>query len=133
MSTLYEFCFGKDKVTPLHPENDSDETIDLSVTEIIKRAEESPKSGKRFTLFMQGGWEQFYNSQSEADMAFANDLAFWCGRDIHKMDQIFRNSSLIRDKWDRQDGATTYGQRTLQKAINETPNVYNPSSENTGN
>lgn len=133
MSTLYEFCFGKDKVTPLHPKNDNDETIDLSVTEIIKRAEESPKSGKRFTLFMQGGWEQFYNSQSEADMAFANDLAFWCGRDIHKMDQIFRNSSLIRDKWDRQDGATTYGQRTLQKAINETPNVYNPSSENTGN
>ena len=27
MSTLYEFCFGKDKVTPLHPENDSDEIL----------------------------------------------------------------------------------------------------------
>ncbi|MDH5099773.1 phage/plasmid primase, P4 family [Lactobacillus kefiranofaciens] len=133
MTTLYEFCFGKDKVTPLHPENIDDEVIDLPIPEIIKRAEDSPSSGKRFTMFMQGGWEQFYNSQSEADMAFANDLAFWCGRDIHKMDQIFRNSSLIRDKWDRQDGATTYGQRTLQKAINETSNVYSPNTENTGN
>ncbi|WP_316479515.1 phage NrS-1 polymerase family protein, partial [Enterococcus faecium] len=42
----------------------------------------------RFKVFMNGGWEAFYSSQSEADMAFANDLAFWTGRDFEKMDEI---------------------------------------------
>lgn len=75
---------------------------------------------------MKGGWEEFYTSHSEADLAFANDLAFWCGRDFHKMDTIFRNSTLMRDKYDEKHGAVTYGTSLLNKAINETPNVYNP-------
>ncbi len=78
---------------------------------------------------MQGGWEEFYNSHSEADMAFANVLAFWTGRDYDKMDQIFRMSSLIREKWDEVHGATTYGKATLNKAINECPKIYNPKAQ----
>ncbi|HCX40508.1 MAG TPA: DNA primase, partial [Lactobacillus acetotolerans] len=88
MKTLYEYLFGKDKVISLHSETDNITPVDLSIPEIIKRAEESPKVGKRFTMFMKGGWDQFYTSHSEADMAFANDLAFWCGRNFHKMDTI---------------------------------------------
>lgn len=130
MKTLYEYLFGKDKTVPLHPDTDSITSIDLSVTDIIKRAEASPKVGKRFTMFMKGGWDQFYTSQSEADMAFANDLAFWCGRNFHKMDVIFRNSSLMRDKYDEKHGATTYGVSLLNKAINETANIYDPANEN---
>lgn len=126
MKTLYEFLFGKDKVIQMHPEIDNITPVDLSVTDIIKKAESSHKTGKRFTLFMKGGWEEFYGSQSEADLAFANDLAFWCGRDFHKMDTIFRNSSLMRDKYDEKRGAVTYGTSLLNKAINEAPNVYNP-------
>src|SRR5699024_3008754 len=78
---------------------------------------------------MGGGWEQFYTSQSEADMAFANDLAFWTNRDFEKMDSIFRESSLYRDKWDRKTGDSTYGQLTLNKAIQECSNVFNPQTD----
>ena len=129
MKTLYEFLFGKDNVVQLHSESDNITPVDLSVVEIIKRAENSAKTGTRFTMFMKGGWEQFYSSHSEADMAFANDLAFWTGRDFHKMDTIFRNSSLMREKFDEKHGAVTYGTSLLNKAINETQNIYNPEGD----
>src|SRR5699024_5835604 len=97
----------------------------LSEQELINIALKS-KNGMRFKLFMEGGWEQFYDSQSEADMAFANDLAFWTARDYAKMDNIFRQSSLYREKYDRKTGDSTYGDITLNKAIQSCFNVFNP-------
>jgi putative DNA primase/helicase len=79
-----------------------------------------------FKLFLDGGWEQFYNSQSEADMAFANDLAFWTNRNFSKMDSIFRSSSLYRSKWDEKRSNSTYGTDTLNKAIADCTNVFVP-------
>lgn len=122
MQRLYEFAFGKDKVVAIH-DNQDKRLNNLSVSEIIDRMLSSAR-GQRDKLFMNGGWEKFYTSHSEADLAFANDLAFWTGKDFHKMDEIFRNSSLIRDKWDEKRGATTYGIATLNKAINETVNTF---------
>jgi putative DNA primase/helicase len=101
----------------------------LSTEEIIKIASNS-KNGMRFKLFMGGGWEQFYSSQSEADMAFANDLAFWTNRDYNKMDSLFRKSSLYRDKWDEKRGENTYGYMTLNKAMLDCVNVFNPQRDN---
>lgn len=128
LKKLYEFLFGKDKVIELNP-NPPVEINDMTISEILTKMYES-KNGQIIKLFMQGGWEKYYPSHSEADIAFCNYLAFWCGRDYSKMDQIFRNSSLIRDKWDEKHGAVTYGQATLNKAINETQNVYKGSAEN---
>lgn len=98
---------------------------DLSELDLIRIAENS-KNGMRFKLFMSGGWEQFYGSQSEADMAFANDLAFWTSRDYAKMDSIFRQSSLYREKWDGKRGDSTYGADTLSRAIQDCSNVFSP-------
>ena len=98
-------------------------TVDLPVAEIIEKAKNA-KQGARFKVFMDGGWEAFYESQSEADMAFANDLAFWTGRDFDKMDEIFRMSSLMRDKYDQKRGKTTYGIGLLNKAVSESTNHY---------
>lgn len=100
----------------------------LPENDLIRIAENS-KNGMRFKLFMQGGWEQFYNSQSEADMAFVNDLAFWTSRDHGKMDSIFRQSSLYRDKWDSKRGESTYGNDTLNKAIADCSNVFSPAPQ----
>jgi putative DNA primase/helicase len=102
-----------------------EQTVDIPEDEIIRIACNS-KNGMRFKLFLDGGWEQFYNSQSEADMAFANDLAFWTNRDFHKMDSIFRNSSLYRSKWDEKRSNSTYGADTLNKAIADCTNVFVP-------
>lgn len=109
-----------------HKKTHSIEGNDLSENEIIRIALNS-KNGMRFKLFMEGGWEQFYNSQSEADMAFANDLAFWTSRDFYKMDNIFRQSSLYREKWERKQNDSTYGEITLSKAIADCTNVFSPA------
>jgi putative DNA primase/helicase len=100
-------------------------SVDIPENEIIQIACNS-KNGMRFKLFLDGGWEQFYTSQSEADMAFANDLAFWTNRDFSKMDSIFRSSSLYRTKWDEKRSNSTYGTDTLNKAIADCTNVFSP-------
>lgn len=124
---LYKRYIGESKVIELNRDNDMP-TIDLSVDEIIEKAKQS-KQGNRFQVFLDGGWESFYDSQSEADLAFANDLAFWCGRDFSKMDEIFRNSAMYRDKYDEKRGPKTYGQALLDKAIHETSSIYNPKQK----
>lgn len=101
---------------------------DLSESEIISNILNS-KQAELFKAFMNDGWQQFYSSQSEADLAFANILAFWCARDFNKMDSLYRKSSMMRDKWDEKRGKATYGEGTLYKAINDTHNVYSPSAK----
>lgn len=103
---------------------------DLSDLEVISRIHQS-KQSMVFDRFLKGGWEQDYDSQSEADMAMANILAFWTAKNYMQMDRIFRDSSLMRDKWDEKRGKTTYGQATLNKAINETSNIYEPTQKQT--
>ena len=124
MKLMYHKYFGEDNVVTINNHNQI-KPNDLDVDEVIKRAEMS-RTGDRFKVFMNGGWEGFYPSQSEADLAFANDLAFWTGRDFNKMDQIFRTSNLFRPKYDEKHGKTTYGVALLNKAINEAHETFDP-------
>lgn len=60
---------------------------------------------------------------SSDDMALCNYLAFWTAKSATRMDVMFRESGLIRDKWDRityGDTGETYGERTIAKAIAST-------------
>lgn len=118
------------KTSELDIENISDGDMGhhMSKERVVEIAERS-KNGDRFKRFMNGGWEQFYQSQSEADMAFSNDLAFWTNRDFNKMDDIYRGSALMREKWDRKTGDTTYGIDTLNKAIRDCGNSFQPDPE----
>ncbi|OWK34950.1 putative DNA primase/helicase [Fimbriiglobus ruber] len=52
-----------------------------------------------------------------------NHLAFWFGKDPARMDAMFRRSGLMREKWERDD----YRAATIGKAIEGTPNVYDPN------
>ena len=98
---------------------------DLSIDEIIDLASKS-KNGMRFKALFEGGWDQFYDSQSEADMAFVSDLAFWTARDYKKMDAIVRKSALYRPKWDEKRGERTYGDITMQRAVDTCTNEFVP-------
>ncbi|MDE5584693.1 MAG: hypothetical protein K2J08_13470 [Ruminococcus sp.] len=100
---------------------------DMAVSEILERAFMS-KSGEKFRRLYNGDFSD-YQSQSEADFAFCNMLAFWCGRDTEKMDDIFRNSGLMRDKWDRKQSDSTYGKLMLKKAVENCTEVYNPQKK----
>ena len=86
------------------------------------------EKGQQRTLDLLRGDFSGYSSQSEADLALCNDLAFWCRRDATLMDGIFRLSGLMRDKWDRRQSGSTYGALTIQKAISSCRNVYGDST-----
>lgn len=71
-----------------------------------------------------GNWQEYFGSQSEADLSLCMRLAFWTDCNPDQMDRIFRASGLYRAKWDRDD----YRNRTLTTAIsncNETYSEYN--------
>lgn len=97
----------------------------LSVIEGIEAAKRS-RQGAMFTDLMEGCFESYFKSQSEADLSLCNMLAFWLGADPDKMDEAFRSSGLMRDKWDRKQSGSTYGRLTIQKAISGTREVFNP-------
>ncbi len=84
------------------------------------------KSGDKFRDLYEGNWEQYYGSQSDADMAFVSMLAFWCGCVEEQIDRIFRSSGLMRDKWDRQTGDSSYGQITIRNAVLSCAEIYRP-------
>jgi primase-polymerase (primpol)-like protein len=101
--------------------------VDLTDEELIERAQNAA-NGEKFARLWRGDIHG-YDSQSEADMALCCLLAFWTGGDATRMDQLFRRSGLIRQKWDDQhfaDGAT-YGERTIERAISTTTDFYEPA------
>lgn len=106
--------------------------VNLDDDQIIAAAMRS-KQGAGFKALYEGLWQGLYTNQSDADMAFANMLAFWFGRDKRRMDAIFRRSGLMRDKWDRRtSGDKTYGDLTLNKAILDCNEVYTPGGSMDG-
>lgn len=94
----------------------------LDAEQVVEKALNS-RQGRRFAALM-GGDISGYPSQSEAEIAFCNMLAFWTNRDAGLMDQIFRSSGLMREKWDRPTAGSTYGALTIQSAIDGTTAGY---------
>lgn len=103
--------------------------VDMSDGEIIDKARNC-KTGYLFNMLYSGNWQGVYPSQSEADMALCNQLAFWTQKNATQMDRIFRASGLMRPKWDRKIGGSTYGAITIGKAITNCVNVYSPQRQN---
>lgn len=87
------------------------------------------ESGDKFKALYAGNWEEGYDSQSDADMALVSILAFWCGNVEEQIDRIFRTSGLMRDKWDRHTGDSTYGQITIRNAVTTNSAIYTPISD----
>ena len=105
------------------PEPAATSTIDLPDDKLIELAK-AAKNGDKFNLLWTGDWQEAgYLSQSQADQALCNLLAFWTGRDETRMDLLFRESRLYREKWDRED----YPARTIKKAIDGCTAIYTPT------
>ncbi len=98
----------------------------LTDSELIEKAKQSSKGMEFYSLWV-GDWSDYY-SHSEADFQLCCMLAFWTGKDPERMDRLFRQSGLMRDKWDEMRGNKTYGEWTIQKAIEMTRTVYSPYS-----
>ena len=104
--------------------------VEMTDEELLEKAKNS-EDGEAFTALLEGNWQGAFQSQSEADMAFCRKLAFWSGKNKEQMDRIFRASGLFRQKWDEKHHANgaTYGEETLNKAIETTENVYSPGGD----
>jgi putative DNA primase/helicase len=79
--------------------------------ELIEKAKLA-HNGEKFSRLWSGDISG-YQSHSEADQALCNLLAFWTGPDPARIDDLFRQSGLFRDKWERED----YRTQTIQKAL----------------
>lgn len=102
------------------------DAIDLSIEELIDKARTGDINGTKFSaLYDDGDLSAYNNDHSAADQALCNYLAFWLGKDPVKMDTAFRASALMRPKWDEvHDGTRTYGDMTIDKAIQDQTDVY---------
>ncbi len=98
----------------------------MSDSELIERASQG-RSGMGFAKLWAGDTSA-YKSHSEADIALCNILAFWTNRDAAWMDRLFRQSGLIREKWDRRQSGSTYGAITIQNAIASCHSGYDPQA-----
>jgi putative DNA primase/helicase len=82
---------------------------------LLERAR-GASNGAKFSALWAGDTTA-YASSSEADLALCRLLAFWAQGDADRIDRLFRQSGLFREKWDERHGAQTYGELTIQKAI----------------
>lgn len=83
--------------------------------ELLERARKA-KNGAKFSSLYDAA-EHPYGSDSEADLALCDLLAFWCGPDASRIDRLFRASARQRAKWDSRRGESTYGADTIEKAL----------------
>ncbi|ELY62816.1 hypothetical protein C489_21106 [Natrinema versiforme JCM 10478] len=105
-----------------------DTDVDLEDKDLLEKARNA-SNGEKFERLWRGSTAG-YESQSEADMALCCLLAFWTGGDHTRMDRLFRQSGLLRDKWDDvhyADGST-YGEKTIERAIASTSEFYDPDT-----
>lgn len=82
--------------------------------EILRRALRS-RAGPKIARLFQGDISG-YPSQSNADIAFMDYMAFWT-RDPDQLDSLMRSSGLYREKWDEPRGDSTYGRITIEQAL----------------
>ena len=83
------------------------------------------KNGARFVDLWHGRTTD-YASRSEADYALVGMLLFWTAGDVDRVDRLFRQSDLWREKWDRKTGDSTYGALTIARCAAGQTKYYTP-------
>ena len=78
----------------------------------------------RFKRLWDGDWADDFASQSEADLALTGLMATY-GAGAAQIDHMFRQSALMREKWDEMRGEKTYGQMTINKVLDGNPTSVN--------
>ena len=78
----------------------------MTDSELVNRAMRAT-NGEKFSRLWVGDTSQYASpsneGRSEADLALCSLLAFWCGPDEDRIDRLFRQSGLYRQKWERED------------------------------
>lgn len=129
------FCnryFKKKKDAPALPAvaKPSFSCEELTISKIIEILEKShPQKADELKALYFGGWKElgkWGEDHSSADLALCAILAYWFKRDSPKIDAVFRESALFREKWDKSRGGSggTYGSNTIYRAVSTCNAVY---------
>lgn len=89
--------------------------------EVIKRDMFNSQNGAEIRALWDGNMTGYLKPNGEpdhssADLALVNHLYFWSYGDTGITDMLFRQSGLMRPKWDERHGRATYGELTIEKA-----------------
>jgi len=87
------------------------------------------KNSAKFNALWSGDASGYSNDPSKADLALCGILAFWTGGDKDQIDRLFRQSGLMRDKWDERRGYATYGERSIDATLATLGEVYEPRTQ----
>ncbi|SEH04318.1 phage/plasmid primase, P4 family [Candidatus Venteria ishoeyi] len=88
----------------------------------------------KFNRLWAGGLSDYDNDHSRADFALCLKLAFYTGSDAGLMDSWFRQSGLMREKWDKiHVKGKTYAQATIENAIAKCTTTWQPPTKQANN
>jgi putative DNA primase/helicase len=96
---------------------------------LLDKARQAKNGAKFVALFDCGNTGGRGGDDSAADLALCNLLSFWCRGDDARIDRLFRQSALMRPKWDEPRGDRTYGAMTVDKAIAESSRTFGSSQK----
>ena len=115
--------FGEESTNDHKEQREATKPVDdgLCDDEIVQKASEA-SNGEKFRRLWAGD-SSGYTSTSEAEQGLCSLLAFWTGPDPGRIDALFRQSGLYREKWERAD----YRDRTISKALEGRTEFYEPA------
>ncbi len=121
--TWFKATFEKqEKIQPVLP-SPGYEGADF---ELIAKAQRAG-NGSKFNALWHGDLSGHGDDWSRADSGLCSHLAFWTGSNASRMDALFRESALMRTKWDEARNDSTYGADTIADAIRKCDRHYDPN------
>jgi len=130
LESFQDTYLSSKKQEPLNGKTYTGDGAGVDAQTVVDRALRS-RNAEKIRLLLSGD-NAGLPSDSDGDLSLCNPLVFFCGyisdADVLRIvDEIIRNSKRMRDKWDTvhrpADGAT-YGQMTIEKAIEGTAERY---------
>jgi putative DNA primase/helicase len=122
LERLYRHVFEDEKpadeTNGHRPRTASLDVDDEDLLELAMRA----KNGEKFSRLWRGDTSDYGDDESRADLALCSLLAFWTDGDTERMDRLFRQSGLMRDKWNRRD----YRERTFSRVLEGKTEFFQP-------
>jgi putative DNA primase/helicase len=103
-------------------------SLDVGDEDLLALAKQA-KNGEKFSRLWRGDTSDYGGDDSRADLALSSLLAFWTDGDTARMDHLFRQSGLYRDKWNRHD----YRERTFNKVLEGRTEFYQPGEKASAN
>lgn len=125
LDALYARTFAPSPAKPASPAppQTGEDLTDEQIIDLAGKAQNGAKFKKLWGGDTTGYRHDENDGHSEADLALCSILAFYTGADPDRIDRLFRQSGLYREKWLlRQD----YREATIEKALAGKTEFYKP-------